>query len=44
MEENVKKRMENKDKDIPNVEIVKVLYGFCKKHKNVKFTHFRAHT
>ena len=39
-----KKGWKNKDKDIPNVEIVKVLYGFCKKHNNVKFTHVRAHT
>ena len=29
---------------IPNVEIVKVAYGFCKKYKNVNFQHVRAHT
>ena len=39
-----KKGWKNKNKDIPNVEIVKVLYGFCKKYKNIKFTHVRAHT
>mgnify|MGYP001193604047 CR=1 FL=1 len=34
----------NKSKPIPNVEIVKVAYGFCKKYKNIKFEHVRAHT
>jgi ribonuclease HI len=39
-----KKSWQNKGKDIPNVEIVKVAYNFCKKHNNVKFIHVLAHT
>ena len=39
-----KKGWKNKSKDIPNVEIVKVAYNFCKKYNNIKFIHVRAHT
>ena len=39
-----KKGWKNKGKDIPNVEIVKVAYAFCKKYDNIKFEHVRAHT
>ena len=31
-----KKSWKNKGKDIPNVEIVKVAYNFCKKYNNIK--------
>ena len=39
-----KKGWKNKSKEIPNVEIVKVAYNFCKKYNNIKFLHVRAHT
>lgn len=39
-----KKGWKNKGKDIPNVEIVKVAYDFCKKYNNINFTHIKAHT
>ena len=38
-----KKNWTNK-KPIPNVEIVKTLYEFCKQYNNIKFTHIKAHT
>tara|TARA_A100001011_G_scaffold391447_1_gene476943 strand:- start:84 stop:782 length:699 start_codon:yes stop_codon:yes gene_type:complete len=38
-----KKNWTNK-KPIPNVEIVRTLYEFCKQHRNIKFTHVKAHT
>lgn len=34
----------DKNKPIPNLEIVQTLYNFCKNYKNIKFTHIRAHT
>jgi len=34
----------DKTKPIPNVDIIKTLYEFCKTHKNINFTHIRAHT
>ena len=43
-EKMLKKGWKNKGKDIPNVEIVKVAYNFCKKHNNIKFKHISAHT
>ena len=43
-EKMAKKGWKNKGKDIPNVEIVKVAYNFCKKYNNIKFKHIKAHT
>ena len=34
----------NKNKPIPNLEIVKTAYLFCKNRKNIIFTHIKAHT
>ena len=34
----------SKNKPIPNVEIVKTAYDFCKNFKNINFTHVKAHT
>lgn len=39
-----KKSWKKKGKDIPNVEIVKVAYNFCKKYNNINFSHVLAHT
>ena len=33
-----------KNKPIPNVEIVKTAYNFCKKYPNIEFKHIEAHT
>ena len=33
-----------KDKPIPNLEIVKTAYEFCKNFKNINFVHIKAHT
>ena len=33
-----------KNKPIPNLEIIKVAYSFCKKHNNINFIHVNAHT
>ena len=43
-EKMAKKGWKNKEKDIPNVDIVKVAYNFCKKYNNIKFKHIKAHT
>ena len=43
-EKMLKKGWKNKGKDIPNVDIVKVAYNFCKKYNNIKFIHVMAHT
>ena len=34
----------DKNKPIPNLEIVQTLYNFCKNYKNINFIHIRAHT
>jgi ribonuclease HI len=39
-----KKGWKKKGNDIPNVEIVKVAYNFCKKYNNINFIHIKAHT
>ncbi len=38
------KNPNDKHKPIPNVEIVKTAYMFCKNFKNINFIHIRAHT
>ena len=34
----------NKNKPIPNLEIVKTAYLFCKEYDNIEFVHIEAHT
>jgi len=34
----------DKHKPIPNVDIVKAAYTFCKNYDNINFTHIKAHT
>ena len=34
----------NKNKPIPNVELVKTAYLYCKNHDNIRFHHVEAHT
>jgi len=34
----------NKNKPIPNLELVQTAYLYCKNHKNIKFHHVEAHT
>ena len=41
---NWTQRKKGETRPIPNVEIVKVAYNFCKKYHNIKFTHIKAHT
>tara|TARA_A100001015_G_scaffold248675_1_gene286219 strand:+ start:441 stop:1124 length:684 start_codon:yes stop_codon:yes gene_type:complete len=43
-EKMLKKGWKNKGKDIPNVELVKVAYNFCRKYSNIHFKHVLAHT
>ena len=38
------KNPNDKKKPIPNLEIVKAAYLFCKEYDNIKFTHIKAHT
>jgi len=39
-----KKGWKKKGGPIPNLEIVQTAYGFCKKYRNIKFEHVKAHT